>query len=199
MNVYDFDKTIYNGDSSADLVKYALLKHPAALITLPSIAWHGLRYFLGLDNKERFKEQVFSFLRYVGNLEAFLDDFWAKHERKLSAWYLKQKSEDDIIVSASSHFALEPLCRRLKVGLIATDVDRKNGRFNGANCHGEEKLRRFRQLYPDAVIDGVYSDSLSDAPLALAARQAFLVKRGRPRPWDARRAPGKKASLRKNP
>jgi HAD superfamily phosphoserine phosphatase-like hydrolase len=184
MNVYDFDKTIYNGDSSFDLVKYALLKYPAALKTLPSIAWYGIRYFCGLCRKEKFKERVFSFLRYIPDTESFLDSFWSAHEHKLSAWYLKQKSEDDVIVSASSYFALEPLCRKLRVKLIATEVDSKSGKFSGLNCHGEEKVRRFRLSYPDVSIDNFYSDSRSDTPLANNAKSAFIVKKGRLKPWN---------------
>ena len=31
MNVYDFDKTIYNGDSTRDFYLYSLIKHPEML------------------------------------------------------------------------------------------------------------------------------------------------------------------------
>jgi hypothetical protein len=86
-------KRYITGDSSADLVKFALIKHPAALKTLPSVAWSGLRYFLGLVKKEQLKEKVFAFLRYVPDIDAFLDEFWASHEHKLSAWYLKKKTK----------------------------------------------------------------------------------------------------------
>ena len=45
------------------------------------------------------------------------------------------------------------------------------------NCHGEEKVRRFREVYGDAQIDEFYSDSLHDTPLAKEAKRAFLVKK----------------------
>ena len=35
MNIYDFDGTIYNGDSCRDIVKYGLKKHP--FITLKAL------------------------------------------------------------------------------------------------------------------------------------------------------------------
>jgi phosphoserine phosphatase len=184
MNVYDFDKTIYNGDSSADLIKYALLKHPAALRVLPAAAWYGLRYLLRLSDKEAFKEKIFAIVRFIPDINGFLEAFWAEHERKLSPWYLNQKSEDDIIVSASSRFALEPICRKLNIKLIATEVDSKTGRFNGPNCHGEEKVRRFRLFYPESVIDSFYSDSRSDEPLAKNAKKAFIVRKEKIKPWD---------------
>ncbi len=184
MNVYDFDKTIYKGDSSADLIKYALLRYPRSMAALPAMAWFGIRYALGISKKEDFKERLFAVVRYIPDMESFLADFWAVHERKLSYWYLRQKSGADVIVSASSRFALEPICRKLGVSLIATEVDGKTGKFNGPNCHGEEKARRFRLAYPDAEIDGFYSDSRSDAPLARLAKRAFLVKKEKLSPWN---------------
>ncbi|NMA37484.1 MAG: haloacid dehalogenase-like hydrolase [Papillibacter sp.] len=183
MNVYDFDKTIYDGDSSADLIKYALLKHPAALLTLPSTGLYGLAYLLGLCKKERFKEKAFGFVRYVPDIDKLLDDFWAKHKHKIMDWYLQQKKDDDIIVSASSQFALDPICKSLNISVIATDVDSRTGKFNGPNCHGEEKVKRLRAKFPNAVVDSFYSDSRSDTPLARIAKKAYIVKRGKLRPW----------------
>ncbi len=43
MNVYDFDGTIYNGDSGVDFIKYSIIKHPFI------VTWHGvksIKYFL---------------------------------------------------------------------------------------------------------------------------------------------------------
>ena len=184
MNVYDFDKTIYDGDSSADLIKFALFRHPAALLTVPSMGIYGLGYFLGLCKKERFKEKAFSFVRFVPDMDKLLDEFWSKHRHKIMKWYLEQKSEDDIIVSASSRFALEPVCRHLKVKLIATDVDSRTGKFTGLNCHGEEKVKRLRSIFPEAEVDSFYSDSRSDTPLAKTAKKAYIVKRGKLAPWN---------------
>ena len=59
---------------------------------------------------------------------------------------------------------------------MATVVDPKTGKHTGLNCHGEEKVKRFYQMFPNAEIDEFYSDSLSDTPLALEAKRAFLVK-----------------------
>jgi HAD superfamily phosphoserine phosphatase-like hydrolase len=183
MNVYDFDKTIYDGDSSADLIKFALLKHPAALLTVPSMGIYALGYFLGLCRKERFKEKAFSFVRFVPDIDKLLDEFWSKHRHKIMSWYLEHKREDDIIVSASSYFALEPICRQLNVKLIATEVDSRTGKFKGLNCHGEEKVKRLDSKFPDTEIESFYSDSRSDSPLAKKAKKAYIVRRGRLKPW----------------
>ena len=46
MNVYDFDETIYNGDSTRDFVKWCMKKHPKALLSLPCTGFYTLRYYL---------------------------------------------------------------------------------------------------------------------------------------------------------
>jgi phosphoserine phosphatase len=51
------------------------------------------------------------------------------------------------------------------------------------NCHGEEKVRRYREAFGDAPIDEFYSDSYSDTPLAKLAAKAYLVKGDKRLPW----------------
>jgi putative flippase GtrA len=72
---------------------------------------------------------------------------------------------------------------------MASEIDPKTGSYRGKNCHGEEKARRFREIYPDAEIDRFYSDSCSDAPLANIAQQSFMVKGERIVPWQAIKEP----------
>ena len=44
MNVYDFDKTIYKNDSTADFFLYCLRKHPRIIAILPSIFTGLIKY-----------------------------------------------------------------------------------------------------------------------------------------------------------
>ena len=99
-------------------------------------------------------------------------------------WYLKQKQDSDIVVSASPEFLLKPVCLKLGVSLIASINDSRTGAYTGVNCHGEEKPRRFLELFPNAVIDKFYSDSQSDKPMALLAKSAFLVRNGIVMSWE---------------
>ena len=88
------------------------------------------------------------------------------------------------MISASPEFLLKPICNRLGIGtVIASAVDKKTGVYDGLNCHGEEKLKRYRQVFGDRGIFEFYSDSLSDAPLAEIAQSAFLVRKNRIIPW----------------
>lgn len=183
MNVYDFDNTIFRGDSTVRLTVYVMLHRPAALVTLPPLIWGGAMYLLRLWPKQRFKERVYAFCRHIPDMDELLDDFWDKNRGRIYDWYMRKKQPDDLIISASSQFALRPICDSLGVRLIASEVDAKSGKYIGKNCHGEEKLRRFREAFPDGEIDEFYSDSRSDAPLAGLARQAYIVRKGKISEW----------------
>jgi putative flippase GtrA len=81
---------------------------------------------------------------------------------------------------------LEPVVKDyLHCTLIASKIDPKTGVYDGKNCSGEEKARRFRARYAGEKIDRFYSDSLSDAPLAGIAGQSFMVTGDRIVPWEA--------------
>ena len=183
MNTYDFDKTIYVRDSSVAFVFYCAKKYPAAVWrTLPRTAVKGIEKLLGRVDMTALKEQIFSFLRYI-DADTAVEQFWEEKFGDVGEWYLKQKEADDIIISASPEFLLEPAAKRLGVRLIGTRMDKITGQITGKNCHDEEKVRRFYAQYPDAHTECFYSDSLSDTPMALIADRAFIVDHGNLSPW----------------
>ena len=183
MNTYDFDKTIYRRDSSVDFWLWSLRRHPRLLLpTLPKSAAAGLRYARGRIDAKTLKEQLFSYLPRI-DARAEAETFWHTHREGIFPWYLAQKRQDDIILSASPEFLLRPVAEALGVRLIATPMDPGTGKIEGLNCHDAEKVRRFFEAYPDAHTEAFYSDSLSDAPMAELADRAFLIKRGERLPW----------------
>lgn len=183
MNVYDFDDTIYRGDSTLDFWKFCARRHPKVLLSLPRVGVSFSRYLFGRCDKTAFKEAFFSFLRFVPDVEAEVSAFWNEHESKIQHWYLSQKHDSDVIISASPEFLLKPAAERLGVSLIASRVDEASGMFSGENCKGEEKVRRFNAEYPVVEIRKFYSDSLSDAPLAKLAHEAYVVSGDEFIPW----------------
>lgn len=131
---------------------------------------------LGLADKTRVKQRFYRYLRHVPDVREEVERFWLTHDKHLKDWYFAQKQEDDLIISASPEFLLEPLMQRLNLRLIASRVEAEAGVYEGQNCHGEEKVRRMREAYPEVQIDSFYSDSRSDSPLARLARAAYMVK-----------------------
>jgi len=115
INAYDFDETIYDGDSSVDFYKFCLKKNKKVLLALPIQIYGVVVYLLKIKDKTYFKEKVFSFLKMIKNVDDLIKKFWEKNYIKIKPWYLKQKSPSDVIVSASPEFLLKPLEKKLKV------------------------------------------------------------------------------------
>lgn len=184
MNVYDFDGTIYDGDSSIDFYLFEVKRHPAILRCLPGFLMSSIRYKMKKLNKTELKESFFSFLKMIPDVPTEVDLFWNMHYSKIREWYKNKRKEDDLIISASPVFLLQEACNRLKIDrLIASDVDEKTGHFRKANCHGEKKVEYFLEQYGKESLDEFYSDSYSDEPMAKIARKAFLIKHGQIHEW----------------
>ncbi len=185
MNVYDFDKTIFYPDSSVLFVKWYYGRHPGSFLKrLGPIAGNAIRCRLGKYKLKNLKELVFSFLTEIEDIDGEVGRFWDIYRKNLLPWYLRQKREDDIIISASPEFLLEPICKELGVRLIATRMDKHTGRILSENNKDTEKVKRFYAEYPGAQIDGFYSDSLTDTPMALEAKRAFrVVNKDQLIPW----------------
>lgn len=185
MNVYDFDGTVYDGDSTVDFYLFCLRMHPELLLCAPRQGWGVLLRGLGKLDTGGMKERFFCFLKRLGDTGALVESFWEERQSHIQAWYLEQKQETDLIISASPEFLLTPACRLLGVQPpIATRINPTDGRIQGQNCKGAEKVRRFYEQFPEGRIQRFYSDLRTDAPLAELAEEAFIVKGGKPVPWE---------------
>ena len=183
MDVYDFDKTIYRKDSTIDFFLFCLRRHPAVALSLPRTLCAAVPFLLGRRSKTAFKQVFFRFLRRLEQVDDDVALFWRTHKDRLAGPCAPQP--DDMVISASPEFLLAPICKENGWLLIASRVDPKTGVYEGENCLGEEKVRRFRELFPDESIAVFYSDSYSDAPLAAIAQRAFLVRKGALKAWDS--------------
>ena len=185
VNVYDFDGTIYNGDSSVDIYFFLLKRYPKLIAYFPKQILGMVRYKLHLSSKEEMKEMYFSFLKGVQTDKTFVDDFWKQNQNKIKEWYLNQKRKDDVIISASPEFLLKPICGILGIdNLIATKVELSSGKFVSKNCQGVEKVVRFKESFSEAEIEAFYSDSKSDIYMAKLATKAFRVKKNSIMDWE---------------
>lgn len=186
MNAYDFDKTIYDGDSTADFYLFSLKRHKKIITLAPSLLGAFIKfYLLKKGTKTEFKEVMYRFLRYC-DIQRDINDFWAQNKYKIKHFYLENQKHDDVIISASPEFLLKPICNELRINnLIASCVDCKTGKYSGINCHGKEKVRRFYEAFgKEAKVEEFYSDSYSDTPMAEIAKKAYLVKQDKLFEWD---------------
>ncbi len=179
MNVYDFDGTIYNGDSGVDFVKFMFCKRPFLvckylfMCIIPSIS-----YCLKEITFQELKEKVFAFVKVVDDLKIFTEEFAELHKNDIKKYYLDTRKDNDVIVSASLDFYLVPLCDKIGIKkVICTKYDVNSGKIVGVNCKGDEKVKRFDEIYgKDAVIENAFGDSESDVPIIKRAKNGFIVR-----------------------
>ena len=185
-NIYDFDDTIYIGDSTRDFIFYCLKKYPKTWLSLFSTGWAFLLFMLGINSKTKFKETMYRFLLYIPDPEKAVDDFWLLHRDNIYPYYRETQKENDIVISASPEFLVKPCCGYLGIKTVmASRVDIKTGKYDGENCHGKEKVKRLYQAFPNIKCDNFYSDSLSDTPLAEISDKAYIIKKGDVLPWQS--------------
>lgn len=195
MNVYDFDKTIYDGDSTLDFYFFSLKKSPMLIRFLPIQIIGFIKYMFGMYSKLQFKEKFYSFLKGIKDVDSMVELFWNENQDKIKDWYLKSKEESDVVISASPEFLLNNICRRIGIKhLIASEVNKNTGICEGENCYGEEKVLRFKKYFEKGEIKKFYSDSLSDAPISLMASERYIVTGNNILPWD-QYSPGKVKKL----
>ena len=182
MNVFDFDGTIYDGDSTKDFFMYCLKNYKIKSHIFP-VMWYGAGFGLRIVKKKTFKQKLLSFVAKIDDIDKAVLDFWQINKKKIKKFYMEMKQDTDIIISASPEFLLKPICDELGVTMLGTRVSNKTGLFDGENCHGQEKVRRLAELNPDAEIEEFYSDLYCDTPLARLAKKAYIVKGEKLTPW----------------
>ena len=179
--VYDFDGTIYDGDSSADFYKFAIKRYPLILLSLPVHIFSFVMIKFGLADDTKMKEIFFSFLKYVKDVDLLISDFWKMNESKIKSFYYKQDKDHsrDIIISASPEFLVEHILSVkgiIVVKVMGSKIDKITGKFSSKNCYGKEKVIRLHDYEKDCVIEEFYTDNLrADKPLADLAEKVFHV------------------------
>ena len=177
MNGYDFDKTIYDGDCLVDFYFYTIIRRPFMLLVLPVHFVMLLLYLVKIIPRKRIKELLMFQLRFYKNKQKLIKNFWKDYIFKIKNWYLNQKKEDDIIITASPEFLVKPVCEKLYVkNIIGTEMNMDTQKITGKNCYGKEKVLRFQKQFPNIKLKEFYSDSLSDLPMMEASQKGILVK-----------------------
>ena len=177
MNIYDFDNTIYNGDTNKDILLYSFKKHPFKVIkALNKTKKLERDYKRGLITFERVKEAMLSFLFEIDDLNGYIEKFVCSHMKNIKPWYLSRKTDYDIVISASYELWIIPFCKKLGIKYVLATKTDKDGHIIGKNCKGEEKVKRLASTIPNAQIITSYSDSEIDLPILNIAKTAYVVE-----------------------
>ena len=177
MNLYDFDGTIYDGDSGVDFLKYSLKRKPLKVLkSFFKTFFKFLKYKSGKIEFKEVKETMFSYVKNINNLDNFIQKFVKKHKSKIKKFYLDQKRKDDFIVTASLDFYVKPLCHSVGIKrVVATKYDILKGKIIGNNLKGLEKAmiveKRFNKKFAK-----IYTDSKTDEPLFKYGINVYIVE-----------------------
>ena len=180
MNVYDFDNTIYDGESLFDFYLFCLKKDFKFIKYLKVAVLSLVKYKLCLITHEKLiklcSKYVYDFLTDVGDFEQVAKEFWDKNENKIKPWYSKYKKEDDVICSANFNVFLDEICNRLNIrNIISSEVDTDKKEVLQL-CFRSNKVTLYKAKYKDVVIDNFYTDSKNDMPMIEISKNAYLVK-----------------------
>ncbi|MCD7828578.1 MAG: haloacid dehalogenase-like hydrolase [Clostridiales bacterium] len=180
MNVYDFDNTIYDGETLVDFILYYIRRDIRIWKYIPKLLYICFRDAFHLFTVEQAIDAYASFLEgyYVklDNIEADVKKFWDKNEKKIKPFYDNIRRDDDIIVSGSTDFLLDEIMERMNIkNYVGSSIDKKTGKFTRL-CFLDNKVKIFKELYPDAHIDNFYTDSMNDKSMMDIADHVYFVK-----------------------
>ena len=184
MNVFDFDNTIYDGESGIHLFLFYLKRHPSLIRHAPRVI-QGLidykRHKISLDDVlERYADIFHEFLSRIQDFDGEIREFWDRHEHRLRPCIQALRQPGDLVISASPEHSLKEVCGRIGFHrYIGTRINEETASFDFI-CYRENKVRAFREQCPGEEIDWFFTDSMNDKPLMDIARHVVMVgKRGR--------------------
>lgn len=181
MNVYDFDNTIYDGESCLDFFFWLMKKDRSLLKFMPKMLFAFAKYKRGkVTVQEVFDKYAPYVQRYIRkNPEIFSDtsEFWDSHIKNIKPFYSVLHKPDDLIITASPEATVREICSRLGISnYICSLIDEETGRITRM-CMRNEKVKAFFEEYPGQKIECFYTDSpKNDMPLIEISEHAFIVK-----------------------
>lgn len=172
MNIYNFNNTLYKKNCGLSFYWFCLKKHFSIIRFAIIQLWAWGMYLLGIWSKQKFREKFFVFLKGIEDLDSLVEEFWQKNESLINTDLLKNKTEDDILISIEPRFLLQPIAEKYDLTLIASDVSTETGKHYGLrDCAG--KLEELQDL--EIQCENMYSSTRTDLPILKLAKQAYIV------------------------
>ncbi len=179
MNVYDFDNTIYDGETLVDFIMYYIKTDPGIWKYVPKLLYIYFKDRFHLFTVDEAIRAYAGFLEgyyvKIDTIEEDVKKFWDENERKIKPWYDKVRRDDDIIVSGTTDFLLDEIMKRMGIkNYIGSSIDKKTGKFERL-CFLENKVKIFNAVFENAHIDNFYTDSMNDKAMMDISDHVFFV------------------------
>lgn len=180
MNVYDFDGTLYDGESTFDFYLFCVKHHPRAIKFMFIVVWSFLKYKMCLVSEKQLmylaEKYVLDFLSCCPDAQELAQKFWDRNFHKIKSFYNGVRQDNDVVVSASFGFLLRPVLDKIGIkNALMSEVDLEKGKVLRL-CYRKNKVELFKNVFDVELVEDVYTDSLNDRPLmSLAGRDVYLV------------------------
>ena len=182
MKVFDFDSTIYRGESPVDFSFFMIRHNKKILRYVPRIMFSLVSYKLHLISKEKLEALCSEFIENTlddpDSLDEFVSRFWATHAHKLNPSIVKLIDSSDVIITASPTFLINGVSDLINTkNILGTEIDLEQKKLIWFNF-GDNKIDRYRSIYGNSQIDSFYTDSFYDEYLMGISREVYIVRLG---------------------
>ena len=180
--IFDFDNTLYRGESAVDFALFMIRSNRKIIFWLPKIFWNRLKYKLCLVKKDNMEAQIDRFLQSClpepENLRRLVRQFWKLHIRKLDSGMISRINPEDVIITAGPAFLLFPIRKQLgTANLLCSEVDLSRKRVLYLNF-SDHKVQRYRERFGQTPVKAFYTDSYNDRAMMQIAEKVYLVQKG---------------------
>jgi phosphoserine phosphatase len=182
IKVFDFDNTIYRGESSIDFALYMLRYNKRILLFLPDLLFNLVTYKLCLVSKEKLERRINDAIKIIvrdrEELMRLTRSFWQENYYKLDDRMLRRIDKNDFIITAGPSFLIDAIKNSLNTSnLICSEIDWDRMEISHFNF-GDNKVKRYSELCGDKPIDCFYTDSFNDRSMMAISKRVYYVKNG---------------------
>ena len=183
MQVFDFDNTIYHGESTFDFAMFIIKRKKSLLKCAPGITLLLIKYKRCKMNALEFQTELEKFtgpfLQNKEFIKKSVQDNRKKNRKKLDQNIIKKIKKNDVILTCSPSFLIKEIENDLNTkNIVATEIDIDEGKIHFLNF-GKNKVKIFQEKFPKKKIQTVYTDSYNDKALMDVAKNVYLVKKGK--------------------
>lgn len=181
MRIFDFDNTIYDGESVFDFFLFSVKEKKSLIKYAPIVIYITLMYEFGFLSIDKLCELASRMSKVIidnkDNATDLIRKFWEIHAKNLKQAYLEQLREDDVIITASPSILIDGIKDKLNTkNIICSEMCIETGKLEFL-CFRENKVKAFKERYPNAIVEEFYTDSYNDKPLMEISKKTYLVKK----------------------
>lgn len=193
--IFDIDYTITKRETLFELYMFMIKKNPKFIKYAPRNIISTLLFILNLKDASKAKETFIKFIDGItkNEMQQIVKEFYEKRLCKIlydDAIAMMKKLKNNgykiYLISASAEFYIKEFYNIKEVDkVIGTkfkiDNDIHKPIIEGANCKGEEKVKRLMEELENEKIEVdfeksyMFSDSLSDLPLLNLVGNGYLI------------------------